>query len=395
MKLVPINNYVEYRYKVMFWAYKWDPQVYDENTISRNVLLIDSQTAKTLAGYSEGLSRESIQMEEALLKNPSLAKGLGIPKKTLAHLRSIKGYNRDEHVRLMRFDFHPVKQGGWRISEVNSDVPAGIAEASILPRLAKKHVDSGQPYGDVSFNICKAFDQFMDFDALIALVHLTAYEEDRQVLECVGDSLFNSGYRVVYAAPNQLKWKKNKPHSLVAGNEGMLSAIVRYFPAEHFRHYPFGCDTKGFFSPKVPSCNHPIALYSQSKRLPLIWDKLGVNCTHWKTLLPETVEVTTDDPDFILKPAMGRVGEGIAIKETMTQKVFERCVKAAQERPGEWVSQRRFESLPIHDNDGTPYHLCLGAFTVNCVFAGFYARLSKIARIDDKAIDVPVLVEEE
>ena len=378
----------------MFKAYKWDPQVYDENTIARNVLLIDSQTAKTLAGYSEGLSHETVQMEEALLANPFLAKGLGIPKRTLSHLKSIKDYNRVEHVRLMRFDFHPVRQGGWVVSEVNSDVPAGLSEASILPKLARQYVNTGQPYGEVIKRITQAFERLPGSGGRVALVHLTAYEEDRQVLECLGDAFLRSGYDIVYAAPNQLRWKNKKPHSLVAGCRGEVSAIARYFPAEHFRHYPFGCDTKGFFSPGVPSCNHPIALYSQSKRLPLIWDRLGVNCPNWKALLPTTMEAAADAPDFILKPAMGRVGDGVAIKETMSQKAFDSCVKAAQKRPGEWVSQRRFESQPIHDNEGIAFHLCLGVFTVNCDFAGFYARLSKNARIDENAMDIPVLVEE-
>ena len=156
MRLIPIKNYNDYRYEVIFKAYKWDPQVYDENTIARNALLIDLPTAKALAKYAEGLSLETSRMEEALLENPAFAKELGIPKKTLAHLKSIKGYNREEHVRLMRFDFHPTKTKqkldgisnagasnrphqahqenvfgcgyNWVISEVNSDVPAGMAD---------------------------------------------------------------------------------------------------------------------------------------------------------------------------------------------------------------------------------------------------------------------------
>jgi hypothetical protein len=36
--------------------------------------------------------------------------------------------------RVLRFDFHWTDQG-WKISEVNSDVPGGYCEASDLPRL--------------------------------------------------------------------------------------------------------------------------------------------------------------------------------------------------------------------------------------------------------------------
>ena len=83
-----------------------------------------------------------------------------IPKRALAQLKQIENYRRENHVRLMRFDFHPT-ENGWVLSEVNSDVPAGMAEGSVLSELAHRYFDSDAfaalPRGDIVKNIFDAF----------------------------------------------------------------------------------------------------------------------------------------------------------------------------------------------------------------------------------------------
>ena len=49
--------------------------------------------------------------------------------------------------RVMRFDFHWTPDG-WRISEVNSDVPGGFSEASELPLLMTPHYPGAQAAGN-------------------------------------------------------------------------------------------------------------------------------------------------------------------------------------------------------------------------------------------------------
>ena len=50
-------------------------------------------------------------------------------------------YDPQDHIRLMRYDFHPTIDGKWAVSEVNSDVPGGFAESSLLPELACKTIN--------------------------------------------------------------------------------------------------------------------------------------------------------------------------------------------------------------------------------------------------------------
>jgi hypothetical protein len=49
----------------------------------------------------------------------------------------MQNYDINQNIRLMRFDFHPSIDGNWVVTEVNSDVPGGFAEASLMPQLAK------------------------------------------------------------------------------------------------------------------------------------------------------------------------------------------------------------------------------------------------------------------
>jgi len=52
-----------------------------------------------------------------------------------------------------------------------------------------------------------------------------------------------------------------------------------------------------------------------------------------------------------------------------------------------------FKSVPLKTSDGEEFHLCLGVFTVDGKSAGFYARISDSARIDENAQDIAVLIE--
>lgn len=394
---IPDNDYIDYKTEVIFNAFKWDAQVQDTNTISRHILLIDEYVADRLAQWAEQLSEETFNIEEALWQNPKMARGLGIPYSIQKRLKMIKDYKRENHVRFMRYDFHPTNDG-WVISEVNSDVPAGMGEASILPVLAKKFYSEGKIRGNIVKSIYEAYTPLIRQNGRVALVYATSFVEDGQMISCIGTYFEENGYRIVYASPNQISWNNGKAISLVTGYEGEVDGIIRYFPVEWLRNYWFS-GWSGYFTAKLPQCNPPIALYSQSKRVPLVWDKLGVSCPTWKSLLPQSLEPLSVPPssnlEWVYKPALGRVGDGVTIYEALPPKEYKRYISEARRYPKHWVAQRRFHSQPVLTEDGKPYHLCVGVFTVSGKFAGFYARTSVQPRVDDKAIDTPVLIKKE
>ena len=97
-----------------------------------------------------------MNLEETVLTKPDLIKKLGLPRKIQKALLKIKNYSREDNIRLMRFDFHPTTTG-WMVSEVNSDVPGGYAEGSILPEIACKYLPNVQPHHNLGNELLKAF----------------------------------------------------------------------------------------------------------------------------------------------------------------------------------------------------------------------------------------------
>ena len=72
--------------------------------------------------------------EDALLETADILKEKGF--KVVAAVAALAEHSiMRRFAALMRYDFHPVKEGDWAVSEVNSDVPGGFAEASLMPEV--------------------------------------------------------------------------------------------------------------------------------------------------------------------------------------------------------------------------------------------------------------------
>lgn len=410
MKLVPIlaEKYEYYKQRLMFEGYKWDPQFLDNNTVARHVLVLTKKEAEELADYTRKLAKETMEAEEFINDNLHLAKTLKLPRRLKNEIKSMSNYERDKHVRLMRFDFHPIKEGGFAVSEVNSDVPGGHGEASIMPAIAKEILDDGKAQGkygyiDLSDYLIEAISKKIKPQGTIFLNYCTCYSDDRQVMEFVGDRLAAKGYKILKGAADHIAFKAGKAYSILDGNECELDGIFRYTPVE------WVMDIKpkrwqGYFNTETPSINHPVSLYAQTKRFPFMWEILesnGIDMSTWKKLLPHTVKVTKEYCDeksleeYIFKPAYGRVGEKISIKEACRGDEFKKIIKDVKRHPGKYIAQKKFNSMPLVTEEGEEFHVCIGSFSVDDDHAGFYARISNLPRIDSHAADIPVLVEQD
>lgn len=376
IKSVPEEYRTQYRRDVMFDGYKWDLQAGEQSTISPYVLLFEPDEMTPLIENAIALYNETIAMEQELQKNPQLVLEMGISQEMTGALCNC---NPQAHVRFMRFDFHPTTDG-WRISEVNSDVPAGYPEASVLPKLARVYFPGYSMCGCFGEVFAKRASLIFPKGSTIAYLHDTHTVEDYQIMRYLGDLLETHGYKSIYVSPEHIKWKDNKAIG--------LGGIVRYFPVE-WLEFAKGVDWRGFVNAKTPSCNHPIALLTQSKRLPLVWDKLNADTTTWKKLLPETKCPSTlsGRTGWILKPAFGRVGQGINIPGTVSEQEEHEICKAANENPAQWVAQKMFDSMPIDK-----LHINVGMFVIDGEFGGCYARISRTPKIDEDASEIPILV---
>ena len=400
MKLVPIpsDKFEDYRINAIFDCYKWDPQFLDSNTLARYVLVITEEECQEIAKLTETLDLETRNAEIFLNNHLELAKSLMLPKKIYNELKMMTNYDENRHIRLMRYDFHPTIEDTWAVSEVNSDVPGGFAEASLLPELAIKTLNNKNYYsinfGDI---LAHALSEKIKKKGTIMFVHCTSYSDDRQVMQYIGDKMESLGFKSLYGAVDHLKFENKEAISVLDGYEGKIDCIFRFTPLEWLK------DIKpktwgGYFNTITPSCNHPIAIFAQTKRFPLIWknlEKNGIKLDTWKKLLPDTIEVkkAKNKEDYIYKPACGRVGEKIAIKEACSSDEYKEILKDVKKHPNNYLAQKKFISRPLKGIDNEEFHVCLGSYTVDGRHAGFYARISEKNRIDSDAKDIPVAIE--
>ena len=397
---IPNDMYNEYKLDVMLDCYKWDPQFCDNNTVAKYALVLSEKEHEELKLLTEKLIKETTEAENFLNKNLKYTKALEIPNKFRSDIKSMKNYNPDKHIRLMRFDFHPTLENKWAVSEVNSDVPGGFAEATLMNRKSLEYLSNDNYYA-ISFGdfLADAIKKKVRQEGRIMLVHCTSYSDDRQVMQFLGDKLSGMGYEVIYAAADQLKFENGKAISILNNREGEVDGIIRFSPLE----WVADMKTKnwhGYFDTETVSCNHPIAIFAQTKRFPFVWDLLeskGIDLSTWRELLPETLEVNDKkvDDKFIYKPVYGRVGENISIKEACKDDEYKKILKDVKRHPKKYLAQKKFNSRPLTNEDGEEFHVCIGSYGVENSHAGYYARISRSPRIDSYAADIPVLIEKE
>lgn len=400
MKLVPIpeEKYEEYRLNLMFDCYKWDPQFFDHNTVAKYAVVLTKAEHEKIKELTEKLDKETQAAEQFLNQHLELTKPLEIPRKIKNEIEMMKNYDPQKHVRLMRYDFHPTTDGEWAVSEVNSDVPGGFAEGSLMPQAAIEVIGEIYSYKNFGECLCNAIQKKVPAGGRIIVVHCTSYSDDRQVMQFIGDKLKGLGFQVIYAAADHLRFENKKAISILDGNEGEVDGIIRFSPIEWVsdmkpKHW------QGYFDTITCSCNHPIAVFAQTKRFPFVWDALeknGISMATWRALLPETLDVkdAKGKEGYIYKPVYGRVGEMISIREACDEDEYKNIMMEVKLLPKKYLAQKKFISQPLKGINEEEFHVCLGSYTVDGSHAGYYARISKSPRIDSNAADIPVLIEE-
>jgi glutathionylspermidine synthase len=233
----------------------------------------------------------------------------------------------------------------------------------------------------------------------VALVHATAYTDDRQVMVFLAREIEARGLRPVLTGPDHLRWQDGR--ALLAGDgcTGPVGFLVRFFPAEWLPNLPGASGWEHFFSgSETPASNPACALLTQSKRFPLVWDRLVTGLPTWRRLLPETRDPRDvswrHDDDWVLKPALGRVGDLVGVAGATEEREWKVIRKDVRWHPRHWVAQRRFAAVPLPVPEGSVYP-CIGVYTVDGRAAGAYGRAARRPRIDHLAQDIAVLIEAE
>lgn len=387
------------RRQAIFDCCKWDPQVEDVATLAPFPLLLPHAVWRDLAALAEALGRETLEAEAELLERPELHRELALPRPLRKALLAARGGRAARGAaRVLRFDFHWTAEG-WRISEVNSDVPGGFNEASGFSRLMAGHYPGTRPTGDPAGRLADAVAQSTAPGETVALVHATAYSDDRQVMVYLARELEARGRRAVLTGPDHLRWDGERVAIASAAFSGPAAFLLRFFPAEWLSNLPKACGWERFAAgSEVPVSNPASALLTQSKRLPLVWDRLAAPLPTWRRLLPETHDPREvpwrREEGWVVKPALGRVGDGVGVAGATGAKEWRAIRSGVRWAPRHWVAQRRFDAVPLETPEGKAYP-CLGVYTVDGEAAGIYGRASPRPRIDHLARDLAVLIVQE
>jgi glutathionylspermidine synthase len=389
--------FADVRRRLVLEHCKWDPQVGDVATLAPFPLILDRPTWRQLARDVEALAAETLAAEPHLLRSPALQRTLGVPRPLRRVLARSTGLGAPPSpVRAMRFDFHPTPDG-WRISEVNSDVPGGYCEASSFTAMIAAHAPSCTPAGDPGGAWASAIVRATD--GPIALLAAPGFMEDQQVTAYLATRLQALGREAHRIGPGQLRWRDGRAQIAVGGRLVDVGAIVRFYQAEWLTALPRWSGWQNLLvGGRTPVTNAGAALLTESKRFPLTWDALPTPTDHWRRLLPETRDPRdapwpTDDA-WILKTAYCNTGDTVTIRDLAPQRAWRAAARSARWFPRQWVAQRRFDTLAVDSPIG-PVYPCVGVYVIDGHAAGAYGRLSPTPVIDYAATDVAVLIEKE
>jgi glutathionylspermidine synthase len=380
--------YDELVQRAVFDCCKWNLTAHDLATVCRFPIVLARHHFDQLARQAELVAEEALEAEAELLSRSDLHARLAIPKRMLRHFRHAATSSAP---RLLRVDFHPTPDG-YRITEANSDVAGGFIEGSGLSRLWSK-LGVGQMAGDPAGALASVLKGKYGDGAVIGLLHLTRYLDDRQVVTYLGRRLEEGGLRVLPFDATQLRAGGNVQ---LGEEQTKVNAVFRFLPGEWLEQLPAETAWSELISSNAV-CNPVTTMLTQSKRFPLVWGELNTPLPTWKALMPETVEpndVSWPDPNYVMKPALGHEGFGVSIVGVSEQSEDAGIARQVRKVPTNWVAQRRFTFTPIGTPDG-PRFVCVGVYVIDGRAAGAYARVSRTALINGDVQDAVVLLQAE
>ena len=283
---LPEDLFQVVRRRLVLDAFKWDPQVGDVSTISRFPLLLGKTHWGRLSHFATLLAAELIAAERELLGRPDLHNRLGLPRGIRSVLRQARKVGATHSTaRVLRFDFHWTRDG-WLISEVNSDVPGGFSEASELPALMATYNPRTQLAGNPGAAWADAIAASVPTGHPVALVAAAGFLEDQQVVAYLAHLLGRRGITSHWATPGDLRWKLG--HAYLQSRLS-LGPIARSCASSRPNGLMSLCAPL-FVGGQTPVCNPGIAVLTESKRFPLVWDQLSTALPTWRRLLPTTAD---------------------------------------------------------------------------------------------------------
>src|SRR5262249_35024700 len=205
---------------------------------------------------------------------PELLGVLGLPR-ALQRVLAEKTPLSPSAGRVLRFDFHNTTEG-WRISEANSDVPGGFTEASFFTALMAEHFPRLRAPGSPGDTWARALSAGAGPAGVVGLLSAPGYMEDHQVIAFLAAKLRENGCRTCLAKPEQIVWRDGVAHLDTTWYRGPLNMVVKFYQSEWLSRLPGACGWRNLYrGGKTRVANPGLAVISESKRFPLVWNELS------------------------------------------------------------------------------------------------------------------------
>jgi hypothetical protein len=304
----------------------------------------------------------------------------------------------------MRVDLLLDERGTWQACEINADCPGGHNEALGLPRLARAagFFHGSNPttaVGDLARRLASLAD-----GGAIALVYATAYAEDLQVCAILRRTLEALGAKAILAPPTALR---ERGGDLFVG-QTRIRALYRFFPTEwmsgqaNVPHIARAIERGRLRT--ISAFGH---VFTQSKlslaRAYALADEAPLSD---RATLAKHVPFSADlvdmapemlafaRPGWVVKRAMGRVGDQVFVGALMDDESWKELLDAAlaARAMGEsWLAQRYVRQRAIPTPWG-PRYVTLGVYLLDGMFAGYFARATEETHVSFDALCIPVFV---
>lgn len=377
--------------------FKWDTQVGDTATLFPQPLLLRPDEWRRLSEKAEALAAELMAAEIELVNRPQLFTALGVPKPLHKIFQRAREFSFTCPVRTLRFDFHYTIDG-WRLSEVNSDVPGGYTEASRFTEQVAECCPGMKVSGDPAMEWTIAISRVVAENRYVALLSAPGFLEDQQVTAFLALQLRSRGIEsfLIHHA-SQLTWNDGRAFIRSHSHQVELAAVVRFYQGEWLASSSDHAWEQLMVAQTTLVTNPGTALLTESKRLPLTWSSLRVSMNTWEGLMPECRDPKDDcwkkEESWVVKATFSNTGDEVYMRESMSARAWSQLCSLVERHPEKWVVQRRFNVVPIASHLG-PVYPCLGVYTINGRTAGVYARASLRPVVDYAAMDVALLVDE-
>ncbi len=370
--------------------HKWDATVNDRCRILPESIVLDRPTHARLVQAAESFAAAIRRFEARTWREPDVAERLGLD----SALRPLLTASSPRESAFCRADFFRTRDGAWRISEFNEDVPGGFNEAVGVAELVDETTLGGRAEGALKQQLTDAFD---DCDR-IGLVFATAFSEDLQHCALLARWLEEAGHDTVLASPEQLRWRRGP--SL---DNRSVDGVFRFFPGESMA-FLTNRETWVRALPRLRLMNPPLRLLAQSKRSFALWlaDETAEQADRalFREWLPHTecydpvreADVCAERERWVLKRAFGRMGDAVLMGALAKPDTWAAALAVARVCPDEFALQERFDVAPLPFEAGVMYPT-IGVYTVNGRFAGYYSRVAPQPFITSEAYHVATVVE--